>query len=215
VKKGYKLPKETQPVVTAPQEVLPAKKTGNKANHYIDNAEFLRQLVEYFEKCDAAKKIEGSTEPPIPNYIGECFLKIATNVSRMQCFARYSFRDEMIMDGVENCLQYFRNFDPKIGTNPFSYFTQIVYFAFIRRINKEKKQSYIKYKLAEQSGYDPLAFTEDNPGSDDSYQNTRAHEPLYENMAEFIHDFEVKVEEKKNKRQKTAKKLPDKKVKKK
>jgi len=120
---------------------------------------------------------------------------------------------------------YFRNFDPNISQNPFSYFTQITYFAFIRRIGKEKKQAYIKYKMTEQAGIidfmgqqvnlngSSYEYDSSSSGADDVYQN---REPLYENMAEYIHDFEEKVEEKKKKRQKAKlsvdpKPLPDKK----
>jgi hypothetical protein len=181
------------------------------AKHYIDNKEFLKQLLEYFEECKVAKTA-GAPEPPIPNYIGECFFKIATNLSRMPNFVNYSFRDEMIMDGVENCLMYFRNFDPSKSSNPFSYFTQITYFAFIRRIGKEKKQSYIKYKLTEQQGIMDEMEQADSYASDDGGGPTRNPQELYDNMAEYIHDFEEKVEEKKKKRQKAkakVKELPD------
>ena len=95
-----------------------------KSNHYINNADFLQALIEYREQCETAKT-KKKPEPPIPNYIGECFLKIADHLSRKPNFISYSFRDEMIADGIENCLMYFRNFDPAQSKNPFAYFTQI------------------------------------------------------------------------------------------
>ena len=113
-----------------------------KTNHYINNADFLKALVDYKQLCDTAEK-EKKPEPPIPNYIGECFLKIADHLSRKPNFVSYSFRDEMISDGIENCLMYFKNFDPIKSKNPFAYFTQIIYYAFLRRIMKEKKQLYV------------------------------------------------------------------------
>lgn len=180
-----------------------SKKT--KVN-YIDNDKFLAELMDYLGKCKLAKA-ESRDDPPIPSYIGECFLKIAQNLSRASNFIGYSYRDEMIMDGVENCLMYFKNFDPsksKNPPNPFSYFTQITYFAFIRRIGKEKKQSYIKYKITEQSGIDgelEAAETEDG--------HMRPNEMLYENMAEYIQNFEDKVEEKRAKRKKSKDALPE------
>jgi len=116
------------------------------ASHYVDNKEFLAAMKEYREKVLAAKEIT-SPAPPIPNYVGECILKIAQHLSYKPCFINYSYRDEMISDGVENCIQYINNFDPAKSSNPFSYFTQIIYYAFLRRIAKEKKQSYIKNKI--------------------------------------------------------------------
>ena len=109
-----------------------------KSKHYVNNADFLEALVEYKKNCATAKK-QGKQEPQIPNYIGECFLKIAEHLSRKPNFFSYSFRDEMIADGIENCLMYFRNFDPDKSKNPFAYFTQIIYFAFLRRDRKSTR----------------------------------------------------------------------------
>ena len=107
--------------------------------HYVNNADFLTALLEYKEKC-AQANTKGKDDPQIPNYIGECFLKIANHLSRKPNFSSYSFRDEMVSDGIENCLMYFRNFDDTKSKNPFAYFTQIIYFAFLRRI-KQKEQT--------------------------------------------------------------------------
>jgi DNA-directed RNA polymerase specialized sigma subunit len=105
---------------------------------------------------------EGREKPRVPNYIGECFLKIATHLSYRPNFVNYMFKDDMICDGIENCLQYIDNFDPEKSTNPFAYFTQIIYFAFLRRIQKEKKQLEVKTKLLERSGYDQVFAADDN-----------------------------------------------------
>ena len=110
---------------------------------YINNADFLKALVEYKEKSAENKKLK-KEPPPIPNYIGECFMKIAEGLSHKPNFINYTYRDEMMSDGIENCLQYFNNFDPSKSKNPFAYFTQVIYFAFLRRIQKEKKQLYVK-----------------------------------------------------------------------
>jgi hypothetical protein len=101
----------------------------------------------------AADKDE-KPHPPVTSYIGECFMSIADRLSRKPNFINYPYRDEMISDGIENCLLYAYNFDPKKSTNPFSYFTQIIYYAFLRRISKEKKQAYIKLKKIENSNID-------------------------------------------------------------
>ena len=166
------------------------KMTEKKPKHYVNNTDFLNALIEYREKCDLAKK-EGIQDPQIPNYIGECFLKIAEHLSRKPNFISYSFRDEMIADGIENCLMYFRNFDPLKSKNPFAYFTQIIYYAFLRRIMKEKKQLYVKYKATEQFG-----ILDENEMFEDSEGNMRQFE-LYENISEFIYNFEENKKKKK------------------
>ena len=124
-----------------------ATKPKNKP-HYVNNKEFLQAMVEWKERCKIAES-EGKPQPPITNYIGECFLKIANHLSYRPNFINYTYRDEMISDGIENCLQYVHNFNPEKSNNPFAYFTQIIYYAFLRRIQKEKKQSHVKNKIIE------------------------------------------------------------------
>jgi len=161
-----------------------------KTKHYINNPDFLQALIDYKTKCDEAKK-SGKPEPIVPNYIGECFIKIAEHLSRKPNFVSYSFRDEMIADGIENCIMYFRNFDPTKSKNPFAYFTQIIYFAFLRRITREKKQLYVKYKATEQFGIlDEGEMFEDAEGNMQQFQ-------MYDNIAEFIHTFEENKKAKK------------------
>ena len=108
-----------------------------KSIHYVDNKVFLQAMIEWREKCAIAED-DGKQSPPVTNYIGECFLKIATHLSYRPNFINYTYRDEMISDGIENCLQYVKNFNPEKSKNPFAYFTQIIYYAFLRRIAKEK-----------------------------------------------------------------------------
>ena len=130
--------------------------------HYVNNKEFLNALIEFKRKVNNAKENE-LVRPRIPNYIGDCFLKIATHLSYRPNFVNYVFREEMISDGIENCVQYIDNFDPDRG-NPFAYFTQIVYYAFLRRIAKEKRQLEIKSKILERNGFDEvLHIDKDNP----------------------------------------------------
>lgn len=116
------------------------------SNHYVDNAKFLQALKDYRTSIKDAGEC-GDAKPRISNYIGECILKIATHLSYRPNFINYTFRDEMVSDGIENCLMYVDNFDPDKSSNPFAYFTQIIYFAFIRRIQKEKKQTLIKGRI--------------------------------------------------------------------
>ena len=165
-----------------------------KSNHYVNNADFLAALIKYRTECEDARK-NSTTEPKIPDYIGECFLKIAEHLSRKPNFISYTYRDEMISDGVENCLMYFRNFDPAKSKNPFAYFTQIIYYAFLRRIMREKKQLYVKYKATQQFGLlDEGEMFEDENGNMKQFE-------LYDNISEFIHNFE---ENKKNKKKKKS-----------
>jgi hypothetical protein len=119
-----------------------------KANHYINNNEFFDAMVEW-KKNVIENESCGEPKPPITEYIGECFMKIAEHLSYKPNFINYEYREEMIGDGIENCIMYAHNFDPEKSKNPFSYFTQIIYYAFLRRIEKEKKQSFVKFKLME------------------------------------------------------------------
>ncbi len=132
-----------------------------KKEHYVNNKEFLDALMVYRKEVKLSRE-EGREKPRVPNYIGECFLKIATHLSYRPNFVNYMFKDDMICDGIENCLQYIDNFDPEKSTNPFAYFTQIIYFAFLRRIQKEKKQLEVKTKLLERSGFDEVFAADDN-----------------------------------------------------
>tara|TARA_R110000868_G_scaffold191040_1_gene435179 strand:+ start:407 stop:958 length:552 start_codon:yes stop_codon:yes gene_type:complete len=117
-------------------------------NHYIDNKKFYTAIIQYKRDMAIAQE-EGTELPRIPPYIGECLYMIATRLSLKPNFISYTYRDEMISDGLENCVCYLNNFDPEKSSNPFAYFTQIIWFAFLRRINKEKKHLYIKQKTLE------------------------------------------------------------------
>jgi hypothetical protein len=136
-----------------------------RSEHYVNNKEFLEAIVQY--KIDVKRAEEkGEPKPRITNYLGECFLKIATHLSYKPNFVNYMFREDMICDGIENCVQYIHNFNPEKSSNPFAYFTQIIHYAFLRRIQKEKKQMEIRTKIIERSGYDEV-FTVDG----DSYNS--------------------------------------------
>jgi len=143
-----------------------------KKEHYVNNKEFLEAITEYRNKVLAAKE-KGEQKPRVPEYIGDCFLKIATHLSYRPNFVNYMFKDDMICDGIENCLQYIDNFDPEKSSNPFAYFTQIIYFAFLRRIQREKKQLDIKTRILEKSGFDEV-FSADSSvvGYDSSSMNS-------------------------------------------
>jgi DNA-directed RNA polymerase specialized sigma subunit len=131
-----------------------------RSEHYVNNKEFLEAIIQY--KREITKALEEDRQKPvIPRYIGECFLKIATHLSYKPNFVNYIFKDDMISDGIENCVQYINNFNPEKSQNPFAYFTQIIHFAFLRRIQKEKKQLEIKNKILERTGYSEV-FTDDN-----------------------------------------------------
>jgi len=144
-----------------------------KSEHYVNNKEFLEALIQYRESVKRAADA-GKPKPRISNYIGECFLKIANHLSYRPNFVNYMFKDDMICDGVENCVQYVDNFDPEKSKNPFAYFTQIIYYAFLRRIQREKKQLEIKNKIIERSGYDEVftAMSEDGISIDVSQMNS-------------------------------------------
>ena len=131
-----------------------------KSEHYVNNKELLAALIDYRAQV-AVAETKGLTKPRISNYLGECFLKIATHLSYKPNFVNYMFRDDMISDGIENWVQYIHNFDPNKSKNPFAYFTQIIHYAFLRRIQKEKKQLEIKTKIIEKTGYDEVMVVDD------------------------------------------------------
>ena len=138
-----------------------------KSEHYVNNKELLQALIVYREKVAHAKEND-LPKPRITNYLGECFLKIATHLSYKPNFVNYMFRDDMISDGIENCVQYIHNFDPEKSKNPFAYFTQMIHYAFLRRIQKEKKNLDIKTKIIERTGFDEVMKVDDNSLSGDS-----------------------------------------------
>ena len=139
--------------------------------NYVNNKEFLDALMVYRQQVAVAIESD-KTKPRIPNYIGECFLKIATHLSYKPNFVNYMFREDMISDGIENCVQYIDRFNPEKSTNPFAYFTQIIYFAFLRRIQREKKQLEIKNKILERSGYDEVLHMDSHSGDMIGYNNS-------------------------------------------
>lgn len=136
--------------------------------HYVNNADFLAAIVEYRNNCKQAAE-EGKSKPQIPKYVGECILKIANHLAYKPNFINYSYRDDMVLDGIENCIQYIDNFNPDKSSNPFAYFTQIIYYAFLRRINKEKKQAYIKGRLIQDMPFE--AFELQDHDDDGEFRN--------------------------------------------
>ena len=145
-----------------------------RSEHYVNNKELLEALIVYRTKVAHAKE-NNLPKPRISNYLGECFLKIATHLSYKPNFVNYMFRDDMISDGIENCVQYIHNFDPNKSSNPFAYFTQIIHYAFLRRIQKEKKQLEIKTKIIEKTGFDEVMMVDDSllSGSSSDYNTIK------------------------------------------
>ena len=136
----------------SPARIMAKRK---RSEHYVNNKEFLAALIRLREDREIAE-IRGKEKPRIPRYIGECFLKIATHLSFKPNFVNYMFKEDMISDGIENCVQYIHNFNHEKSQNPFAYFTQIIHYAFLRRIQKEKKQLEIKNKILEKTGYEQV-----------------------------------------------------------
>tara|TARA_B100000575_G_scaffold186243_1_gene149991 strand:- start:1089 stop:1679 length:591 start_codon:yes stop_codon:yes gene_type:complete len=170
-----------------------------RSEHYVDNKLLYEEMKNYL---DAVKEAEESDSelPRIPEYIGECLLKISTRLSTKPNFINYTYRDEMISDGIENCVNYIRNFNPEKSNNPFAYFTQIIYYAFLRRIQREKKQLYIKHKSLERSViFDELATTGEGGEQGDQSAYVNLDTPY---MNDFVENFEKKEAEKKQARKK-------------
>jgi len=164
-----------------------------KTIHYVDNAKFLEEMIEYKKQYYTSKNNDEEL-PIISEYLGSVFLKIAQRLSFRPNFINYAFKDDMISDGIENCLHYIHNYDPEKSTNPFAYFTQIIYYAFIRRITIEKKQSSIKQKIIDSSSMKTYDVME---GDEDVYENT---------YIEFLRDNLDEREVPKTKQRKRSKK---------
>jgi hypothetical protein len=163
-----------------------------KPVHYVDNKKFFDEIVAYRKRLLEAREA-GLEDPRIPDYIGSCIWKIAEKLSTKPCFMNYSFREEMVSDGIENCILYFKDYNPEIGQNPFAYFTQVIYYAFLRRISKEEKNRYIMYKNFQENiigQYDTNLLRD---GDDNHLLPTQ----MYDNINDFMTRFEKKEEIKK------------------
>ena len=173
-----------------------ARTSKKKKEHYVNNKEFLQAMIGFRDSVMLAEK-NGEERPRVTPYIGECLMKIAVHLSHKPNFINYTFKEEMISDGIENCLQYIDNFNPEKSQNPFAYFTQIIYYAFLRRIQKEKKHLYTKYKLTDEvsvMGLDRSSQDHDT----DSYVNSKTSEWSREHVDVFIESFEESKRRKKN-----------------
>jgi hypothetical protein len=166
-----------------------------KKVHYVNNQRFFEEIVKYRKKLQEARD-SGLEDPRIPDYIGECIWKIAEKLSTKPCFINYSYRDEMISDGIENCILYFKDYDPVKGQNPFAYFTQVIYYAFLRRIYKEERNRYTVYKNFQET----LVSVSDMSLFTDSDDNHLIPTKMYDNINEFMEKFERKERERKIKR---------------
>lgn len=164
-------------------------------SHYVDNKKFYDAIVQY-RAAIADALLHNKPKPQIPEYIGECILMIASRLATKPNFANYSYREDMVADGIENCICYIDNFDPAKSDNPFAYFTQIIYFAFLRRLQKEKKQLYIKHKSMENS-----YIFHDTYDMDDDDKLIMA-DYMIDNQAAYdvIKSFESDIQKKKKKR---------------
>lgn len=169
--------------------------------HYVDNKKFLQAMIDYRTAVREAEEC-GDPKPKIPDYIGSCFLLIAQRLSYKPNFINYTYRDDMISDGIENCLLYIDNFNPEKSQNPFAYFTQIIYYAYLRRIQKEKRQTYIKYKMMQKQDLFGELVEHSTSGDNDFDIGLTPDSPMYEVMESFISDYETAKEEKRKKRKK-------------
>lgn len=174
--------------------------------HYVDNKKFYAEIVKYRESV-AIANLEGREAPRMPNYIGECIYKIATKLALKPCFMNYSFKEEMIDDGIENCIMYFKDFDPNKTQNPFAYFTQIIYYAFLRRIAKEERDRYTKYKYFQET----IIHSEGVDNLVDSDGDHVVSKEMYANLNDFMERFEAKERERKRKQKELLAKAPPKK----
>jgi hypothetical protein len=179
------------------------------AIHYVNNKEFSQAVVEYCTTVSEAKKNKEPL-PIVTDYIAECFLKIAEGLSHKSNFIRYTYREEMVMDAVENCLKAIENYNVEAATrtgnpNAFAYFTQISWYAFLRRIAKEKKQQDIKIKYMTQSGVEEFIMENTNDPATQQVMNAFVDQlkDRIDKVREKDTEFKVFADEEKKKRKLT------------
>ena len=165
--------------------------------HYVNNAEFSQAVVDYVKTVREAKK-NNEQLPIVTNYIAECFLRIAEGLSHKSNFIRYTYREEMVMDAVENCLKAIENYDIEAATrtgkpNAFAYFTQITWFAFLRRIAKEKKQQDVKLKYLAKAGIEN--FIDNDLGDEMSQQVVGAFVDTLRDRIDKVKNTDTEVKE--------------------
>jgi DNA-directed RNA polymerase specialized sigma24 family protein len=175
-----------------------------KKRNYVNNPEFLQAIIDYKKVCDEAEEA-GEPNPQIPNYIGECIYQIATRLATKPNFSGYTYKEEMISDGLENAIQALGNFNPQKSSNPFAYFTQIIWYAFLRRIDKEKKQVYIRHKVTENSMLTGTLVEHGENGSDQTEVNFVDLQNDY--ITDFVEQYETRMEKKKKQTTKSKKGL--------
>tara|TARA_B100001093_G_scaffold215416_2_gene206667 strand:- start:4349 stop:4939 length:591 start_codon:yes stop_codon:yes gene_type:complete len=180
------------------------KRVKRAKEHYVNNKEFSQAVVDYVNSTNEAKE-KGETEPIIPNYIGECFLKISEGLSHKPNFISYTYREEMVMDAVENCIKAIMNYDITKATrtglpNAFAYFTQISYFAFLRRIAKEKRQQDIKELYIDYAGADAFMDTGDYSDSNSIVERIRHKSAAIRDRDNKIKEFGKKIKNKAKKK---------------
>ncbi len=168
--------------------------------NYVNNRQLYEVLVDFVGKRREAISSEQEL-PRIPNYVGECISLIATRLATKPCFSGYSFIDEMISDGIENCIMYIHNFNPDKSSNPFGYVTLIIHHAFLRRIEKEAKHSYVRHKMMVQGSH--LRSMEYGGDFDsDEFESLTGNNNDTSNS--IISNFETKLQEKKDKKKEKA-----------
>ena len=170
-----------------------------KKNPYVDNKKFLEEMTIYYKACQEAEAI-GEESPRINEYIGTCIYEIANRLSHKPNFINYPFREEMVGDGIENAVKCIRNFNPEKSSNPFAYFTQVIYFAFIRRIQREKKNLYIKHKIMEKNIIDTSLMEEGEADINVALIPT-------DYMNDFVRNYEESMQKKKTPKKKGVEKF--------
>lgn len=171
--------------------------TKKKSVHYVNNADFSHAVVEYVTTVNEAKE-KGKSPPIIPDYIAQCFLRIAEGLSHKHNFIRYTYREEMVMDAVENCLKAIYNYDLSHATrtgkpNAFAYFTQITWYAFLRRIAKEKKQQDIKMKYLSKASIED--FIDAMEGDTAGLQEVTSYVDQLRDRIDRVKDQDSKIKE--------------------
>lgn len=176
------------------------EKPKRRKRNYINNKKLYEHMVVWHQAMkEAAEK--GEPRPQVPDYVARAIMLIAENLSTKFSYARYSYRDEMVADAILNAVRYVHNFNPEKSKYPFAYISRMVNRTFYQRIDLEQRQQYAM--LANSQRY--LILDQLNPN-----QIMGEGVELYDNLLDFMENFEDKHERKAHKKKVRRKPNPEK-----
>ena len=135
-------------------------KRKKKEEGYLSNNEMFKEVI----KCQL--------DDQISDKLGRMFMIMSRRIATKPNFSGYSYKEEMIGNGVVACCGALHKFDPDKSTNTFAYYTSIIHNAFIQILNKEKKQQDIRDALLVNQNMTPsFGYAERHRSTPDPYES--------------------------------------------